>query len=66
VRASPTLGPQIHLLVFDAALQPLDEHVVPSGAFAVHADRHAIVGEHAGEGLPCASGAASFSTGEAV
>jgi hypothetical protein len=41
---------QIHLLVFDAAPQPLDEHVVAPGAFAVHADRNAVVGEHAGEG----------------
>src|SRR5271169_6341115 len=48
--ADGVVGPQIHLLVFDAAPQPLDEHVVPPGAFAVHADRNAIVGEHAGEG----------------
>ena len=51
-RASPTLslGPQIHLLVFDRAPQPLDEHVVPPGALAIHADRDAVALEHAGEG----------------
>jgi hypothetical protein len=37
--------PGIYLLVFDAAPQPLDEHVIPPGAFAVHADRNAVVGE---------------------
>ena len=31
----------------DAAPQPLDKHVVAPGAFAVHADRNAIVGERA-------------------
>src|SRR6266404_4169172 len=44
------VGPQIHLLVLDAAPQPLDEDVVPPSALAVHADRNAVVGEHAGEG----------------
>ena len=48
--ADAVVGPQIHLLVFDAAPQPLDEHVVPPSPFAVHADRNAVVGEHAGEG----------------
>jgi hypothetical protein len=50
VRASDTLYPQIHLLVFDAAPQALDEHVVPPSHFTVHADRNAVGGEHAGEG----------------
>src|SRR5229473_3506460 len=44
------VGPQIHLLVFDAAPQALDEHVVPPSPFTVHADRNAVAGEHAGEG----------------
>src|SRR4030081_3195257 len=44
------VGSQIDLLVFDAAPQPLDEHVVPPGAFAVHADGDAVAGEQAGEG----------------
>src|SRR5215210_4927548 len=48
--ADAVIGPQIHLLVFDAAPQPLDEDIVPPSAFAVHADRNAVVGEHAGEG----------------
>src|ERR1700756_4137950 len=43
------VGPQIYFLVFDAAPQPLDEHVVPPGALAVHADGDAVVGEHSGE-----------------
>jgi hypothetical protein len=37
--ADAVVGPQIYLLVFDAAPQPLDEHVVPPCVFAVHADR---------------------------
>ena len=44
------VGPRIHLLVFDAALQALDEHVVPPSPFTVHADRNAVGGEHAREG----------------
>src|SRR5260370_1560109 len=44
------VGPQIHLLVFDAAPQALDEHIVPPSPFTVHADRNAVGGEHAGEG----------------
>src|SRR6266705_2622757 len=32
------VGSQIDLLVFDAFPQPLNEHVVPPGPFAVHAD----------------------------
>src|SRR6195256_2365888 len=46
------VGFQIHLLIFDAAPQPLDEHVVTPSPFAVHADCNAVVGEHAGEGRP--------------
>ena len=49
--ADAVIGPQIHLLVFDAAPQPLDEDIIPPGAFAIHADRNAVAGEHAGEGL---------------
>src|ERR1700730_15312451 len=47
--AGAVVGPQIHLLVLDAAPQAFDEHVVPPSPLAVHADRNAIVGEHAGE-----------------
>ena len=32
------VGLEIHLLVFDGAPQPFDEHVVPPTALAVHAD----------------------------
>jgi len=49
--ADTVVGPQVHLLVFETAPQPLDEDVVPPGAFAVHADRNVVVGEHTGEGL---------------
>src|SRR6185436_19631609 len=48
--ADAVISPQIHFLVFDAAPQPLDEHVVPPSPLSVHADRNAIVGERAGEG----------------
>src|SRR5207253_8896765 len=48
--ADAFVGPQIHLLVFDAAPQPLDEDIVPPSPFAVHADRNAVVGEHASKG----------------
>src|SRR5437763_12123077 len=48
--ANAFVGPQIYLLVFDAAPQPLDEHVVPPCSFAIHADRDAVAGERAGEG----------------
>ena len=48
--ADAVVGPQIHLLVFYAAPQPLDEDIVPPSPFAVHADRNVVVGEHAGEG----------------
>src|SRR4051794_40896282 len=43
------IGPQIHLLVLDAAPQPLDEDVIPPSPFAVHADVDGVAGEHAGE-----------------
>src|SRR6266498_1470890 len=46
------VGPQIDLLVFDAAPQPLDEDVVPPGALAVHADGDGVFDQHAGEGRP--------------
>jgi MFS family permease len=44
------VGSQIDLLVFDAAPQPFDEHIVAPGSFAVHADGDAVVGKQAGEG----------------
>src|SRR5271169_926298 len=43
------VGFQIHLLVLDAAPQPLDEDIVPPGALAVHADGDAVFDQHAGE-----------------
>ena len=49
--ADTVVGPQIDLLIFDAAPQPLDEDVIPPSSFAVHADRDFVVGEHAGESL---------------
>src|SRR5665647_1623414 len=45
------VGSQIDLLVFDAAPQPFDEHIVPPSPFAVHADGDAVTGEHAGNGI---------------
>src|SRR6202167_2982821 len=48
--ADAVVSSQINLLVFDAAPQPFDEDVVAPGALAVHADRDAVVGQHAGEG----------------
>src|SRR5271169_2280095 len=44
------VGSQIHLLVFDAAPQPLDEDIVPPGALAVHADGDGVFDQHASEG----------------
>ncbi len=44
------VGVQIDLLVLHRPPKALDEDVVPPGAFAVHADRDAMAGEHAGEG----------------
>ena len=43
------VGAEIHLLVFDAAPQPLDEDVVSPRTFAVHADRDAVLDQQAGE-----------------
>ncbi len=48
--ADAFIGPQVYLLVFDGAPQPLDEHIVPPGAFAIHADGDAVLSEDAGEG----------------
>jgi hypothetical protein len=47
--ADAVVGPQIHLLVFEAAPQSLDEHAVPPSPFAVHADSD---GEHAAPAFP--------------
>src|SRR5438132_7845891 len=47
--ADAFVGPQIHLLVFDAAPQPLDEDVVPPSPFAVHADGDRVFDQHASE-----------------
>ena len=44
------VGVQIDLLLLHRPPKALDEDVVPPGAFAVHADRDAMAGEHAGEG----------------
>src|SRR5918994_180850 len=43
------ISPQIHLLVFDAAPEPLDKDVVAPGPFAIHADRDLVLEQHAGE-----------------
>src|ERR1700675_3263365 len=43
------VGSQIDLLVFDAAPQPLNEHVVPPGPFAIHADSDAMAGKQTSE-----------------
>ena len=48
--ADAFVSPQIHLLIFDAAPQSLDENIVAPSPFSVHADRNVDVGEHAGEG----------------
>ena len=45
--------PQIHLLVFDAAPQPFNKHIIPPSPFTVHADRDLVADEHAGEGATC-------------
>jgi hypothetical protein len=47
--AGAVVGPQIHLLVLDAAPQAFDEHLVAPSPLAVHANRNAMVGQHAGE-----------------
>ena len=43
------VGPEIHLLVFHAAPQPLDEDIVSPRTFAVHADRDAVLDQQVGE-----------------
>jgi hypothetical protein len=43
------VGLKIHLLVFDATPQQLDEDGVPPGALAVHADGDAVFDQHASE-----------------
>ena len=43
------VGPQVHVLVLDAAPQTLDEHVVHPSALAIHADRDGVTLEHVGE-----------------
>ena len=43
------VGSEIHLLVFDAAPQSLNEDVVVPRALPVHADRDAILDQHANE-----------------
>jgi hypothetical protein len=72
---------EIHLLVFDAAPQPLDEDVVSPRTFAVNADRDAVLDQPAGErgardcepwsvskfsGLPCSSASSNVSTQNAA
>ena len=47
--ADAFVGPQIHLLVFNAAPKPLDEHIVPPSAPAVHADGDLVFDQHASE-----------------
>ena len=47
--ADAVVGPQIHLLVFDAAPKPLDEHIVPPSALAIHADGDPVFDQHASE-----------------
>jgi len=44
------VGVQIDLLVFDAAPQPLDGHVVRPGTLAIHANGDAVAEECADEG----------------
>ena len=41
------IGMQVDLLVLHRPPEPLDENVVPPGAFAVHADRDAVLSKHA-------------------
>src|SRR3984893_12208661 len=47
------VGSQIDLLVFDAFPQPLNEHVVPPGPLAIHADGDAVAGKQTGERRAC-------------
>src|SRR5258708_2424855 len=48
--ADAFVSPQIHLLIFDAAPQALDEDIIPPSPFAVHADGNVVIGEHTGAG----------------
>ena len=48
--AYAVIGPQVDLLVFHRAPQPLDEHVVSPGAAAIHADADRLVLQHPREG----------------
>jgi hypothetical protein len=48
-RADAIVGSQADLLVFDASPQALDENVVSPDASAVHADRDAMLQQHAGK-----------------
>jgi hypothetical protein len=50
--ANALICPQIHLLVFDASPQTLDEHVAAPSALAIHADCYAPVGKRAGDAAP--------------
>ena len=45
------IGLEIHLLVFDGAPQPLDEHVVAPAALAIHADIDRVGLQDVCEGL---------------
>src|SRR4029077_20520656 len=47
--ADAVVASQIHLLVFDAAPQPLDDDVVSPRTLAVHADCDAVLDQQAGE-----------------
>jgi hypothetical protein len=48
-RGDSVVGPQIHLLVFDAAPEALDKHIVAPSPIAIHADGDAILAQDAGE-----------------
>ena len=45
------VGLEIHLLIFDGAPQPFDEHIVAPAALAVHADIDRVGLQAAREGL---------------
>src|ERR1035437_2029106 len=49
--ADAFIGSQINLLVFDAAPEPLDEHIFAPGGLAVHADRDFVFYQHASKSL---------------
>ena len=63
--ADTVVSPQIDLLVFDRAPEPLNEDVVAPRAPAIHADRDGVVEEQAGEvdagelATPASAGAGS-------